>query len=317
MILITGANGYIGRSLCYELGLRGIKFIGIDNYATTKKGDIDFLKDKIISCDVLNTKMVIEVMMHHKISMIVHLAGLKSVRQSEMNKRDYLLNNVYGTKSILEAMTATGVNDIIFASTAAVYKYMENKDSYNENDLISANNFYGKTKIACEDLLLDHVQQNLNSSAVALRFFNVGGTIDKSLQEESGENIFPAILDSIKGGRPFKIFGRDYLTPDGSAIRDYVHIQDLIKAITMCLGLQLDGAFKDFRVINLGTAHGTSVLELVSTFEGVFGVRVNLDISNRRDGDVPILLADATLAGTCLGWKATLNTSDIAYSYLE
>ena len=317
MILVTGANGYIGRNFCSELNSRNIHFVGIDNFSTTKKKNhYGSEEDQTISCDVLETAAIVEIIKKYKVTSVVHLAGLKSVRESESEREKYFINNVKGTESLLKSMTMTGVKNIIFASTAGVYKYMENKRKYKEESEISPASVYGQTKVECEVLLSRFVQQNLNSSAVALRFFNVGGEIGAHLTEENGENVFPAILAAIRGEKSFQIFGLDYQTPDGSAIRDYIHVKDLTEALILCSKNQLNGSLQNFKVFNLGTSYGTSVLELVEAFEKTFGVRINIEITPRRDGDVPCLLADSGLAADLLGWKPANDLLDIAKSYL-
>ena len=318
MILVTGANGYIGRNFCSELNSHNIQFVGIDNFSTTKKKNYDgSAEDQTISCDILETATIVEIIEEYKVTSVVHLAGLKSVRESESEREKYFINNVKGTESLLNAMTLTGVKNIIFASTAGVYKYIENNGKYKEESEISPASFYGQTKVECEELLSKFVQQNLNSSAVALRFFNVGGAIAAHLIEENGENVFPAIMSAIRGEKSFQIFGLDYQTQDGSAIRDYIHIKDLTEALILCANNQLKGSLQSFKVFNLGTSYGTSVLELVAAFEKTFGVKIDIEISRRRDGDVPCLLADARLALDHLGWKPANDLLDIARSYLN
>lgn len=318
MILVTGANGYIGRNLSSELNSRNIYFVGIDNFSTTKKRNIDgSAEDRMISCDVLEAAAIVEIIEKYKVTSVVHLAGLKSVRESESESEKYFINNVKGTESLLKAMTITGVKNIVFASTAGVYKYMENKRKYKEESEISPASVYGQTKVECEELLSKFVKQNLNSSAVALRFFNVGGAMGAHLIEENGENVFPAILAAIRGEKSFQIFGLDYQTQDGSAIRDYIHIKDLTEAIILCSEKQSNGSLKNFKVFNLGTSHGTSVLELVTAFEKIFAVKIDIEITPRRDGDVPCLLADAGLALDHLGWRPAKDLLDIARSYLN
>ena len=294
-----------------------MQFVGIDNFSMTeKRSEISPAEDQIISCDILQTDFIAEIMEKHKVEFVVHLAGLKSVRVSQFEQDNYFLNNVQGTKSILEAMTMSRISNIVFASTAGVYKYVEDKKSYCEEDEIFSASFYGETKIECEKLLSSFAKQNEHSSAMALRFFNVGGAIEKHLKEEKGENVFPEILSAIQGRKVFKIFGLDYPTPDGSAIRDYIHIKDLVEAIILCLRSQSKRSLPDFKIMNLGTSSGTSVLELVGAFEKAFQVKIDVDVAPRRDGDIPYLLADSNFAEKCLGWKVTSSLMDIANSYL-
>jgi UDP-glucose 4-epimerase len=177
--------------------------------------------------------------------------------------------------------------------------------------------FYGQTKIECEKLLSRFAKQNRQSSAIAFRFFNVGGAIESTLREENGENVFPAILGSVRQEKPFQIYGLDYPTPDGSAIRDYIHIKDLIAAIVLSLESQTIGSLLGFKTINLGTSKGTSVLELVKVFESIFNVKIDAKTTGRRAGDVPYLLADPDFAYECLGWKPVHDFMDLARSYLD
>jgi UDP-glucose 4-epimerase len=295
-----------------------MQFVGIDNFSTTEKSiGISPTEDQIIPCDILETDLLKEIIDKYKVELVVHLAGLKSVRVSQFDQDNYFLNNVQGTKSILKAMTMSRISNIVFASTAGVYRYAEGKKSYCEEDEIFPASFYGQTKIECEKLLSSFAQQINKSSAVALRFFNVGGAIEKQLKEERGENVFPELLSAIQEKRAFKIFGLDYPTPDGSAIRDYIHVKDLVDAIILCLKSQLNHSLPNFKVINLGTSSGTSVLELVEAFAKTFQVKIDVDIAPRRDGDIPYLLADSNFAEKCLGWKATNSLRDIANSYLD
>ena len=260
---------------------------------------------------------MVEIIKQYGVVSVVHLAGLKSVSESELNREAYYINNVKGTESILKAMSISQSDNIVFASTAGVYKYCENKNTYNEKCEISPASVYGQTKIECESSLSRFALNNTNASAIALRFFNVGGAIESTLREEGGENVFPAILAALREGKAFQIFGLDYPTADGSAIRDYIHILDLVDAILLTLENQLLGSLKGFKTINLGTSQGTSVLELVSVFEQVFDLKIDTVVSPRREGDVPYLLADSTYAKECLGWNPTHRFIDIATSYLD
>lgn len=321
-ILLTGGAGYIGSNTALSILDAGHELVIFDNLSNSSRTVIDQiskLTEKVINFvegDIRNTGLLKSTMLDHGVSAVVHLAGLKSVGESARDPLTYYENNVAGTFSLLRAMTDASVNRLVFSSSATVYGYPQYVP-INEDHKVSAINPYGITKQHVEVLLRDLCLANPDLSVMCLRYFNpVGahnsGTIGESPLDKPN-NIMPYIVQvAAKKLEALTIYGDDYETPDGTGIRDYLHVSDLVSGHVSALEWTIDNT--GFETINLGTGAGVSVLELVKTFEQTTGKKVPYIIGPRRRGDVGACFANSDKAKRMLGWEAKLGLSVMCQS---
>lgn len=314
-ILVTGGAGYIGSHNVIALIEAGFDVVIFDNLEighieTVKtlqniqaKGKItDFIKG-----DLKNISDIDSVFQKHNISAVLHFAAYSQVGESVINPQKYYYNNVYGTLNLLHAMLKSGVNKIVFSSTAATYgepEYVPIDEKHPQNPI----NTYGKTKLMIENIMDDY-DSAYGLKSVRLRYFNVAGADSESRIGEWHEpetHLIPNILKSTFGSeKVFKMFGDDYETKDGTCIRDYINIEDLAKAHILALKYLLNGGKTDF--FNLGTNEGNSVKEVFTSCEQVTKITIPVQIENRREGDPAILIADNKKAKTILKWSPQNN----------
>lgn len=300
-VLVIGGAGYIGSHVQKQLLEEGFDVAVFDDLSTGSEINLlpqtEFIRGSILDKDALN-----EAMGRH-IDGVVHLAAKKAVGESMLCPEIYAENNICGSLNILNAMAANGVRHIVFSSSAAVYG-MPQYIPVDEKHPIRPINYYGYTKAAIEENMRWYSQLGKLNYA-ALRYFNaVGYAADGSIRgkEKNPQNLMPIIMEAATGKREkFSIFGNDYDTPDGTCIRDYVHVSDLAKAHT--LALKKLAADNVSFAVNLGTGKGTSVKEIVDAAEKVIGKKLNYDYAPRRAGDPAILTAGAGLARELLGWQ--------------
>lgn len=309
-VLVIGGAGYIGSHVVKELLENGFETIVYDNMSTGQEENL-FQKAKFIKADILDEKSL-DNALKQGIDAVIHLAAKKAVGESMENPQKYSTNNLIGTINILNSMINNGVKHIVFSSSAAVYgmpQYLPLDENHPRNPM----NFYGYTKAAIEDLLKWYSElKDLNY--IALRYFNaVGYAADKSIRgkEKNPQNLLPIIMETATGKREnFAIFGNDYDTPDGTCLRDYIHVSDLANAHVLAVK-KLISDNKSY-CLNLGTGKATSVKEIVDATENVIGKKLNYIYSPRRSGDPAIVLAKAELAEKVLNWKAQYtNIADI------
>lgn len=288
-ILITGGLGYIGSHISVLLLNLNYNIIVIDNLSNTTYDIYDNICNitnkqfTLYTYDITDKLLLQTVFEKHSIDSIIHLAGLKSVNDSITNPLNYYNNNVTGTIILLILMKLYNVNNIIFSSSATVYKPSNNV--LTEESLTEPINPYGHTKLMVEQIMKD---SNLNCTI--LRYFNpIGNHPSGSIGNFNGNNLVPKIYEAIRGNKPLHIFGNDYNTPDGTCLRDYIHVMDLADAHIYVLNC------KGYNVYNVGTGIGTSVLQLVTK------LNIPYIFTNRRDGDTPILVCDITKMKE-LGW---------------
>lgn len=299
-ILVAGGAGYIGSHVQKQLLEDGFEVAVFDDLSSGDRKNIlpgaAFIEGNILDKAALNAAM------RQEIDGVVHLAAKKAVGESMVKPELYAENNISGSINILNAMAENGVKHIVFSSSAAVYG-MPEYVPIDEDHRIAPINYYGYTKVAIEENL--HWYARLGKfNYAALRYFNaVGYAADKSItgKERNPQNLMPIIMEAATGRREkFSIFGNDYDTPDGTCIRDYVHVSDLARAHTLALK-KLMCSGESFAV-NLGTGKGTSVKEIVDAAEKVIGRKLNYDYAPRRAGDPAVLTAKADRAGEILGW---------------
>lgn len=318
-ILVTGGAGYIGSHICVELLNRGYGVVVMDNlYNSSEKAlrrveEITGKKLKFYEADIRERSAFDEIFTQNDIYGVIHMAGLKAVGESVREPLSYFDNNLSGTIVLLEAMKEHNVKRIIFSSSATVYDLTKGKCLTETSPLGNSTSPYGRTKSVIEQMLGDLYASDDAWSIVMLRYFNPIGAHESGRigENPNGEpnNLMPYITQVAVGKRErLNVFGDDYDTPDGTCIRDYIHVMDLadghIKAIKK-FGER--GLF----VYNLGTGCPQSVLEVVHAFEKANGLKINYAIAPRRAGDAPEYYADASKANAELGWKAARGIEDM------
>jgi len=312
-LLLTGGTGYIGSHTAVVLSQAGHEVVLLDNFSNSKASVLDRLETilghplPLVQADVRDTAQVTHALQAHGIQAVVHFAGLKAVGESVAQPLHYFANNVQGTLSLLQAMQAAQVHQLVFSSSATVYgepQYLP----YDEQHPTAATNPYGRTKLQIEEMLHDLSVSNPSWRIACLRYFNPVGAHDSGLigEDPNGipNNLMPFVAQVAAGIRPaLQVFGNDYDTPDGTGVRDYIHVMDLAQGHLAALSFLQ--AQTGWHAINLGTGQGHSVLELVKAFEVASGKPVACNIVSRRAGDLPIYYAQATKAFELLNWQAS------------
>ena len=305
-ILVAGGAGYIGSHTVQELVRQGFDVLVLDNLSSGRReliGPVPF-----VQADLLDREALGRVFREHEIGAVLHFASLIQVGESYLNPRKYYTHNLTTSLNLLDAMLESGVRALIFSSTAAVYGEPRETPIPESHPTRPANP-YGRAKLMVEDILRDYERAH-GLRAISLRYFNAAGAaLDGSRGEchDPETHLVPNILLSLLGKRPpLQVFGGDFPTPDGTALRDYIHVTDLAEAHVLALRRLLDGHPGDF--LNLGTETGHSVLEVIRTAEEVTGRTVPYEVGPRRQGDVAVLLASKARAEKVLGWKARLSS---------
>lgn len=309
-VLVVGGAGYIGSHVVKELLESGFEVVIFDNLSTGQEINL-FPHAKFIKGDILDKAALNKAMSDH-IDAVIHLAGKKAVGESMENPQLYAENNLTGSINLLNAMVDNDVKHLVFSSSAAVYG-MPQYLPLDENHPRRPMNFYGYTKAAVEDYMAWYSQLK-DFNYIALRYFNaVGYAADKSItgREKNPQNLLPIIMEAATGKRDgFAIFGSDYDTPDGTCLRDYIHVSDLALAHVLAVKKLLQD--KKSYCLNLGTGQGISVKQIVDATENVIGRRLKYRFAERRAGDPAVVLAKADLAEKVLGWKPKYtNIEDI------
>jgi UDP-glucose 4-epimerase len=304
-VLICGGAGYIGSNMTAMLAAHGHKPVVFDNLSKGHKtaiADIEFVQG-----DLNNYQLLVETLSKFNIEAVMHFAAFIEVGESVAEPLKYYKNNFCATQNLLSAMEAIGVRKFIFSSTAAVYGIPKNIP-ITENSPTNPINPYGQTKLAVEKMCHDQYLTGKLSYA-SLRYFNACGAGNNAALGEDHRpesHLIPLIIQAATGKRPeIKIYGTDYPTPDGTCIRDYIHIDDLCRAHLLALNkLEQKSKAPGIELIcNLGNQRGHSVREVIETVKRVGGKNFKVTETKRRPGDVPVLTADATKAKTELGWK--------------
>ena len=307
-ILVTGGAGYIGAHACKALAKAGFEPVAYDNLVYGHKEAVRW--GPLVEGDVGDRALVAETMRRHGIAAVMHFAAFAYVGESIEKPEKYFHNNVVNTLAMLEAMRETGVKQIVFSSTCATYGLPETMPIREDTPQRPVNP-YGETKLMIERALYWYgVAHGLRS--VALRYFNAAGADpDAEIGEDHAPetHLIPLILDAAVGRRShIGIFGTDYPTRDGSAIRDYIHVQDLANAHIRALQYLEKGG--ESCAVNLGTGNGHSVREMIDAARRITGKPIPAKESPRRAGDPPVLVADSKLAKDKLGWVPALDSLD-------
>lgn len=319
-ILVTGGAGFIGSHTAVELLSRGYRVVIADDLSNSRRDVVDAIetitgvRPAFYQVNVADAAALDEVFTRENIDAVIHLAGFKAVGESVSKPVSYYRNNLDTTLTLLETMKAHGCRHIIFSSSATVYGTANPVPYREEMPTGSCTNPYGWTKQMIEIILRDTAAAEPDMSAVCLRYFNPVGAHESGLIGERPNgipnNLMPYITQTAAGIRKeLSVFGDDYDTPDGTGVRDYIHVVDLARGHAAALRYAM--SHTGWEAINLGTGRGTSVLELVSAFEKVNGVAVPHKIAPRRPGDLATCYAATEKAEKLLGWKATLGVEDM------
>ena len=319
-VLLTGGAGFIGSHTCVELLDSGYDVVVVDNYSNSKPAVLDRIRTitgkdfTFYEADVADKKALADIFAKEQPDAVVHFAGYKAVGESVAKPVMYYRNNLDSTITLIETMKEYGVHNIVFSSSATVYGE-SNEPPYDENMPISTcTNPYGWTKLMSEQILRDAAFADKDMSVVLLRYFNPIGAHSSGLigEDPAGipNNLFPYVA-KVAGGKLPKlgIFGDDYPTPDGTGVRDYIHVVDLARGHVAAIEYAKD--HKGSQAINLGSGRGHSVMEVVNTFAKVNDIPVPYEIKPRRPGDLPTSYADASKAKQLLGWEAQLTLEDM------
>jgi UDP-glucose 4-epimerase len=335
-LLVTGAAGFIGSHTVVELLSNGFNVIGVDNFSNSsldvitriEKIKTEVLENnsssfELLDLDVRNQGDLLDLFKKKRVDGVIHFAGLKAVKESFLEPLEYWDNNVGGTLSLLSAMNGQGVKNLIFSSSALVYGLPQvfpiTEDSVNQ-----ALSPYANTKLTCELFLKDFVHVNSDWNIVLLRYFNPVGAHPSGWLGEMPKgvpnNLMPLMCQVAAGLREkLFVFGNDFNTPDGTCIRDYIHVTDLARGHLAALKAILpqpslissQDSHNGLQVFNFGTGQGVSVKDMLKTFQEVTGVKVAHEYVDRRDGDVPVLYADVNKAFNVLNWKAKKSLEDM------
>jgi len=311
-ILVTGGAGYIGSHASIELILEGYNIVILDNLSNSSLYSIEQIEQIVNrkfffhNADLRDKNALAKIFDKYNFDSVLHFAGLKAVNESVENPIDYYTNNLTGTLTLINVMKQFKVKSLVFSSSASVYgnpKIVPIK----ENSRLSPSNPYGKSKLMIEDFLNDLFISDKSWRIAILRYFNPVGAHKSGLIGESPKkipsNLLPYISQVAIGNfEKLKIFGNDYDTKDGTGIRDYIHIIDLVKGHLKAL--QVLEKKSQLFTANLGTGNGFSVLELIKTFEKVSGKKVPYEFAERRKGDIARSYSDPSYASKLLGWKA-------------
>jgi UDP-glucose 4-epimerase len=315
-ILVTGGTGYIGSHTTVELIEKGFDVIIIDNLYNSEAEVVESIHkitgtrpslDVFDLCDPERLEAFFK--KNKDISAIIHFAAYKAVGESVNKPLEYYRNNLMSLVNILDAMKRHSVPNLVFSSSCTVYGQPEKLPVTEDAPLQPATSPYGNTKQVGEAIIRDTTASDKNIRAVSLRYFNPIGAHPSALIGELPrgvpENLVPYITQTAYGLRDeLQVFGDDYDTPDGSCIRDYLHVVDLAKAHVTAVMRLLEGSNKsDYEVFNLGTGTGVSVLEAIRSFERVSGIKIKYRITGRRAGDIEKIWADPSLANKELGWS--------------
>ncbi|CNI46335.1 UDP-glucose 4-epimerase GalE [Yersinia rohdei] len=319
-IFVTGGAGYIGSHTVQALLERGDDVVVIDNLSNSSKESLNRVAELagkapiVYIADILDSETLKTIFAKHTITDVIHFAGLKSVSESINMPLEYYENNVVGTMVLLNEMRKAGIHSLIFSSSATVYGNPENVPLNEQSKTGGTTNPYGTSKFMVEQILRDFSHAHSEFHITCLRYFNpVGAHPSGRIGEDPNgipNNLVPYIAQVAIGKLEcLSVYGNDYPTPDGTGVRDYIHVMDLASGHLAALDHKAGGPA--FKAINLGTGIGYSVLDLIHAFEKTTQTKINYKIVDRRPGDIAECWSDSSLAQKQLGWRATRNLDEM------
>ncbi|HEY7805445.1 MAG TPA: UDP-glucose 4-epimerase GalE [Orrella sp.] len=316
-VLVTGGAGYIGSHTTVQLLEVGLDVVVLDNLSNSHRTSLERVKQitgrevKFVQGDVRDRAVLRDVFGKFPISSVIHFAALKAVGESQSQPLRYYDNNITGSLCLFEEMQRASVRSVVFSSSATVYGD-QGTGQYREDAPLAPMSVYGRTKRMVEDILRDLVASDPRWQVALLRYFNPVGAHPSGLigEDPNGipNNLMPFIAQVAVGKREkLSVFGNDYPTPDGTGLRDYIHVQDLATGHLAALNALEQKTFDTPLTVNLGTGQPYSVLEMVNAFAAAAAKPVAYEVVDRRAGDVAVCYADPTLAKDLLGWQAKLG----------
>jgi UDP-glucose 4-epimerase len=313
-IIVTGGLGYIGTHLVDSLIENGYRVLVIDKVMVSKYGKVP-KEVRFVRLNLADEKAALEMLQIFKElpknTQVVHLAAEKSVEESMSDPEFYERENVTGTRNLLWAMTQCDLKKITFASSAAVYGSPKNNLSLSETSETNPLSPYARTKLACEDMIVKLSSKEFDFAI--LRFFNVAGASRNEFVERDGKNLIPKLLASRNEVGDFQLFGNDYPTPDGTCVRDFVDVRDLVSAILKCINTLEN---QSVGILNIGSGCGYSVKQIIEALEKVIG-KIKYVVVRRREGDPASVIADIKLAREVLDWNPVQGLEDMVSSMVE
>jgi len=318
-VLVTGGTGFIGSHTCVELLERGYDVVIIDNLSNSSADVVDRIekiagrRPVFYEGDMLDKELLNSIFDRHEIDSVIHFAGLKAVGESVRIPVSYYRTNIGSTLNLIDAMKAHGCTRIVFSSSATVYDASD-VSPLKEDALLGTSSPYGRTKLFIEQILRDECVADPSFTAILLRYFNPIGAHPSGLIGENPNgipnNLLPYIVNVALGILPqLNVYGSDYPTPDGTGVRDYIHVCDLARGHIHAL--EYAATIKGADAINLGTGNGTSVLEIVHAFEKENNITIPYVLTDRRPGDNATTYADPGKANELLGWHAQYDIHDM------
>ncbi|OQX74991.1 MAG: UDP-glucose 4-epimerase GalE [Bacteroidetes bacterium 4484_276] len=326
-ILVTGGTGYIGSHTVVKLQEKGYDVIIVDNLSNSQIEVLDSIeaitgtKPAFEQFNLADREKALDFFKRHTdIEAVIHFAAFKAVGESVDKPLMYYQNNIFSLINILDGMTTNGIENIVFSSSCTVYGQPDKLPVTEEAPIKPALSPYGNTKQMSEDIIRNTVNAVGNLNSIMLRYFNPIGAHESAKIGELPlgvpNNLIPFVTQTAIGIREqLKVFGDDYATPDGTPIRDYIHVMDLAGAHVVAVDRMLKKNMKkDLEIFNLGTGNGYSVLEVINSFEKMSGEKLNYKIVDRRPGDITEVWADTNFANNELGWKAEKGIDEMTLS---
>jgi UDP-glucose 4-epimerase len=323
LVLVTGGAGYIGSHTTVELIHAGYDVVIVDNLSNSNIEVLDGIENitgirpSFENFDLCDAALLEEFLLNYpRIYSVIHFAAFKSVVESVQQPLKYYRNNLLSLVNLLEGMAEHRISNLVFSSSCTVYGQPDHLPVTENSPVKAALSPYGNTKQISEEIISDAVEANPAIQAISLRYFNPIGAHPSAeigeLPQGIPDNLVPFITQTAIGIRDYlRVFGDDYNTPDGSCVRDYMHVVDLAKAHVVAISRLLNRENKaNHEVFNLGTGKGVSVLEMINSFEKVTGLKLPYKITGRRPGDIEQVWADTKLANQILGWKTEHSTDD-------
>ena len=308
--IVSGGAGYLGTHLVFLLSDEGHDVTVFDDLS---HGFVNRLPSgvEIVNVDVSDRATLEKLISPTSVDGFFHLAAKKSVRESMINPNLYEETHVLGTRNIIEFCIKNGIENFVLTSSAAVYGSLEKSGKITESDPANPISPYGLSKLKAEEELKRYVE-NSTIKGIALRCFNLAGTRDSKIFEADGENVIPILLRAIQKHENFKIFGSNLSTPDGTCVRDYVHVEDVAHAHLLAMKKLESDSSHQYIALNISSGRGVSILELIRKFEGLVGNQIKIEFHDPRKGDTQLSVGDNSKANLTLGWEPQYNIDRMA-----